>query len=907
MADNDNPNNKDRKVNGYSAQSLIERTERSQSTKERELESRLSGIQKAKKNDPALSEVFQSQEEEVASKLSSIRENRASLIASSLDKQIRNQFSEREYQRQVNISSREVSSGSQYRNLTYAEIAGQQYSADVGARKTIADARSAQMFEMSSTGAVGAIGNVYDQYKERQTELAQQAGGLQAAAHRKKRRGLDPLSMIEEGESIVSKEGSRLEGAQLAKDVASGKYDRAEEEKKLNKSGEQLAKTLEKLTKAFETFDASSSESIETLATAEREFEKISKEYDHQAKVVKEIKNQGGSAGDSARQMLGVASAGVDALRYQFVTSNVQQNNARAGYANIQNERFFDQLAATKGDAGALRRTMSGFHDYANDQFGLYKGMSTGLGAADVAAQGADAYLSAYNAEGLFNPGNKAAEIAGKAGQAYKTGVGLAKGISQYSDAASARDSIRALDTATNAVGDTAMQSFINYNQSMGQALVGAGSAGGFDAVKGQLSALADSGVSPQEAARLFAQGSSQIGTSFLKNPNMMSRAGEMRSMGIMSAEQYLGGVGQLTQAGGGQKDMETILSNAVARGVDNAKSISGMVAGITSLSSSMASEGVSNVAGNSQLFMSRLDALQGRGLSEEMSQAMAMKGAGDISKMTSDTGLNIFTMQEQSGYSNQLSNISLAGRTNVQSVDHATLKSLQTKLAKGGEEAKQAKTEMMQLGLAEFSESDLGKAVGVKEDTIATRMAQAGGISYERAQGYVSGKIKVDDLSAAEQAAVRMNTGSGILSYGNIGGTATSETATGAKGTDKADIDLKRAESVGELKLVQSVDQLGMDIGTLTKAMNGIAEKLDPSKAQAESVGAAMGMTLDKESLSNFKDGAADLKKAATELRDAIRPITGAFVKSGQTGEKLDIKRMQQMTPPPFGQQDKQ
>jgi hypothetical protein len=843
-------------------------------------------------------------------KLVEEQRSRLSSAQNQIAKTISHQFSEREFARQVHVNMREGDvPTTQYSGQTFAQLKKQQYQSNIAAQQVASTARAGidpgKFYgidqETGETSLVGA-GDPYRKALQEQAGVTRSGAAISLAIQSRRQEGSDPNSMLATGGKLLAREQSRIEGIGIREDVKSGKFDAAEETKKLSESGNKLAETMKKLSDAFEKFDASSDSSVETLSKAEKEFEQVTKEYEKQSKIVKEIKAQGGQSGQAVSSAIGVATSALDVAKYQFITSNIQQNNLRAGIASATNEQFFDQVGAAKGDAGALRRMSTGFHDYANKQAMNYADISGQIAMGMAAGGVVDASVGTAGVSQLLKGGATVNETAVKVGGAIKGVTYAQKGL-YGEDAMAARASIRALDTATNEVGDASMQKFIDFNMKMGRSLIGAGSKGGYDSVNKQTEALAGYGISPDQAASLFGQGSAQIGSNFLKNPGMLSAAGKAQSMGIMSAESYLGNVGTLTQAGGGQKDMEAILANAVSRGMDNAKSISAMTATISGLSSAMANEGVSNIAGNAQTFMSRLDILQGRGMTDEMAQAMAAKGAANIGALTSDTGLNIFTMQEQSGYSAGLPNVSLAGRTNVQSVDLATLKSLKEKIAKGGAEAEQARTEATQLGIGEFGDKELQTAIDIKVKTTASRMSYGGGISKERSEALLSGRISDRDLTAEETAAVRLNTNTGAISLSDVNRTASSKEATGPGGTSQAAIDTTKAGAQADFKMFQSVKDLGMTVGQLSTAMNTLAKTLDPNKAQAQSVGAANQMQLDKESLGDFKTGAKDLKAAAAELRDAIKPMMGLLDSKLPTNIQSTIGKY---IPPPMGKQGK-
>lgn len=814
-------------------------------------------------------------------KLIEEQRSRLSSSQSQIAKTISNQFSEREFARQVHVNMREGDvPTSQYTGQTFAQLKKQQYQSNVSTQQVASNAKSGidpgTFYGIDpNTGETSLVGggDPYRKALQEQATVTRSSAGVSLALQSRRQEGSDPNSMLATGGKLLAREQTRLENIGIKEDVKSGKFDAAEETKKLSDSGNKLAETMKKLSDAFEKFDASSDASVETLSKAEKEFEQVTKEYEKQSKVVKEIKAQGGQGGQAVSSAIGVATSVIDVARNQFITSNIAQNNLRAAYAGASNEQFFDQANAAKGDAGSLRRMTSGFYDYANKQFGNYKGIAGTLAGGEAAATGIDAAVGTTGVMQLAKGGATVNETAVKAGSALKQATNFSKGL-YASDAFAARDSIKNLDTATNAVGDASMQKFIDFNMKMGRSLIGAGSKGGYDSVNKQAETLAGYGISPDQAASLFGQGSAQIGSNFLKNPGMLSAAGKAQSMGIMSAESYLGNVGTLTQAGGGQKDMEAILANAVSRGMDNAKSISAMVGSITSLASTSAASGVSAVSGNAQLFMSRLDMSKNNGLSDEMRQAGAMKDVSDLSKLTSNQNLTTQTMVEQSYMATHMPNVKFQTRVNAQKATLPELMSIKAGLRGTKEEKAEAEANQERLNIAAMSKENIDEAIQAKKEGLLT-LAIQGGMNEKRGREIIEGRGAKKTKEEGDILGFGIGAASSTITHVDRG--AASKTATGATGSDMEAIGVTQAGAKADFKMFQSVRDLGVTVGNLSTAMNTLANTLDPNKAQAQSMGAANAMTLDKESLGNFASGASDLKAAAAELRVVIKPMMGA------------------------------
>ena len=87
------------------------------------------------------------------------------------------------------------------------------------------------------------------------------------------------------------------------------------------------------------------------------------------------------------------------------------------------------------------------------------------------------------------------------------------------------------------------------------------------------------------------------------------------RQAGIMNEQQYFQNTGALTQVGGNaDKNLEEILKNAVANGMDNAKSISQMVQATVQLAAKGAATGF-DVSGGARSVAARvMDSLSDQG-----------------------------------------------------------------------------------------------------------------------------------------------------------------------------------------------------------------------------------------------------------------------------------------------------
>ena len=404
---------------------------------------------------------------------------------------------------------------------------------------------------------------------------SQQEAALYGALRLQERAGLTKEKMKESGELIQSTILERREREELSKRVASG-------------SAGSLSSATSKLTELEDAFIKINKEFKETAQASEdlrKSFNNARNSIEEQQKVVDEIKRQGGGGGGRfGRAMTMVSQIGgplLDAARYGFVTSDVQQMNVRIGAAQFANQRYTDQLAATQGDMAALRRVTQRQQDAAAAYGRAYGQRETAISAGEIGVGIAGAIAGGTTAAALAAPfGGVTAVPAGIigaiGGAVYATNkaVSIGKGVTYGQQQQMSANQYQHLMDTVNAIPDAARQRFFDYRMGAYQSMMGAGSAfsGMYAGATSQkaLETLAAQGLGPEEGAALFGFGARSIGASFTRASadtrlGMVSRAGQLQALGVMSAQEYMGRIGQMAQTGGGQKDLENVLAAAVA------------------------------------------------------------------------------------------------------------------------------------------------------------------------------------------------------------------------------------------------------------------------------------------------------------------------------------------------------
>jgi len=201
-----------------------------------------------------------------------------------------------------------------------------------------------------------------------------------------------------------------------------------------------------------------------------------------------------------------------------------------------------------------------------------------------------------------------------------------------------------------------------------------------------------------------------------------------------MSAQQYIGNLGQLAQVGGGQKQLEEIMANAVARGVGNAKNISDLVATITGIANRRTSEaGVNVTAGVTSLMNRTVTSLMTSlpGAENEAARlSRAQLDMGNINSRVTGVGMELPSVVGFASLSQGFRDVSASGRVAMKKVNMeqiAQIESLQSRIEKGGPQKKELEqqliglTRMLNISEAYVDESGKLKAGG-KEATAKLR-----------------------------------------------------------------------------------------------------------------------------------------------------------------------------------------
>ena len=772
----------------------------------------------------------------------------------------------------------------------------------------LAEAVASASQNISSPGGIENYLQVSQELESKTKETAQDIARERA----QKKRGFDVESQFNKASSLVDSEKARISSQEIREDINKGKTGSLTEEfKKLEDIGKKLNSTFEKFNKEIE-------DTGEAVEDTRIELEKQSEEYKKQKQVTEELERSGRDGGGSKYQTFGkildAGTAVADAARYSFVTSEIQQRQARTGVADIVNQEYSDYTGAAKGDMSSLRRLSSKFYDRVRQDFKETKIREATIGTVETGLMGAGAIgtgIQEGSKAGLNLVGGAAAgTLAAIPGtmQAVKQGVDVGREISSTNAAIQMAAARRQLEDTANRIRDINVQEAYNYGTNAYDAMQGFGAGTGskaFDTFtsKESRSNFQKFGVNPNEVLPLLHQAGSQMGAAFTsatseKQQGILSKAAELQQARVMSTQQYVGNLGQLTQVGGGQKQLEEIMSNAVARGVGNAKNISDLVSIVTSISSKTGA----NVAAGAVSIVGRtvnaLSTIMPGAENEQLRLARTQSALENINSRITSTGMDFPSITAFASLSQKFQGVSaqsrLVAQRDVTAQDISQIETLQKRI-KGGnkEEAAEAEKELVSFtrlkGISEFYVNEKG---GLKKDIEGI----TSGIKGSKATAFSSYLLGTDADAAKEFDAYMKSGGKTKLSEKTRGAVAAAarvmpEEAAAIIGKDlkdsigipinttltggakaQADIRQIQAEAAGKV-IQQGLDATGGKSSTeafrtIADDFKKVFENFNPTDMQTKAVEAANQMNV------NFENSIGKFDEAVNKLVDAIKLI---------------------------------
>jgi len=576
------------------------------------------------------------------------------------------------------------------KNLTTAEI-----QSEFERHKQLATRQSSRISE-TSEDIKGNEAKLENQLRTREKAI-QQAGMFQAALGAQKKLGLDMESRYFHAHDVTQRAIKDRARDDIAKGVEENRFgDRAKVE-------EDLAKATERLISTFEKFNNVVDKSSKEAAELANEFDKVEREVDQHKMVLQEMGRQGGGGGgggglQTGMSMIGnlgtIGVTGANMYRYIQITSELQKMQNSIGFAQVQNTRFQDQYEAGRGNMGALRRVMT---DQASreaafgTEMGEREGIASGVQAVSRGGQAIGATKDAVDpAKDIIKTAKRlwgGATEGGAAGAGANMLLGAVadasptiaaagqditaylKKIPQEQTALQSQALFRQREDEMHKIDDMMMQQTRDAALSTTLATRGLG-AGRRESIVRALTTpetreklARDTGLSNEEISSVTRAGVSTLGTEF-RGIEDIRRAGQLSRAGYFEdPNQMLQARGMLTQGGGDQKDLETIMKNAVANGMDSSKSIMDMVQGVTSLSNSGIGFGTSLTAGSTEVLGRTLDELRSTGMNANLAMGTAQHTANLVSATASDSSLSLHNVIEHARIGQRFGDLSVNER----------------------------------------------------------------------------------------------------------------------------------------------------------------------------------------------------------------------------------------------------
>jgi hypothetical protein len=356
----------------------------------------------------------------------------------------------------------------------------------------------------------------------------------------------------------------------------------------------------------------------------------------------------------------------------------------------------------------------------------------------------------------------------------------------------------------------------------------------------------------------------------------MTNRASELQKARVISGEQYFQSLGQLNAVGAGNRsaaNFEQILANAIQRGVDNAKVLSDMTAGITELSSSFAQRGINVTSGVTSMLTGGLSAsaVSMPGASEEMRQNAVKSGIDRLSQLM--RGGSQITVQDLIVNKN-LAKLGIKDPFQFAAASELGPQELTSWLTSLNEEESMGQITNKGLGNIFLKNGKIDK--DKIRETLKYKTAGISsftGIKQDRLMQLFEGKSSPSDytpgeLARLEGAGISLSNVSGVLKEGAYTGTKTKSNEP--EGDLKTIKETQDAMAGWQNDLIKAGGVLNSATGQFSdslKTLSGLI--IDSTKNLMENqVESRQSLGLSSDDIALFNQAAKDLKDAAVALK---------------------------------------
>jgi hypothetical protein len=611
---------------------------------------------------------------------------------------------------------------------------------------------------------------------------------------------------------------------------------------------------------------------------------------------------------------LDIAGRVADFASYAGVGLQAEQMNMRIQAAGAMNQKYGDLFGASQGDMAALRRVSENQFARSAEYGSVYGSRATGLGYVGAGIDVASGVTAgaATLATGGVPWSISGGLVVGNLVSGAQKGARVAAGVTGAEASLNASAQYRQLLDTVNAVPDAARQSLFDYRMQTFRGMMGAGSglSGLYGAAVSRptVEGLSALGITPTEQAGLFGAGVRGIGPSFMRDPNaaaqMVTRAGEVQAAGVMSAQSYMQRVGQMTTLGGGQKDVEEVLASAVERGVNDAKSLEGIMDLAQAISRDSAARGVGSITEVQRGLSFGLERYKDLPIDESLKRGLVGYQQQDAADRMKRAGsrLGYEAMEAIDTLRSKIPGMTPQGSIEVLETDPREMEAAYRKYKgylKSGQKVPDFMYQVLGTGLSElFIDPKTGLGRGDKYLDTAKAAKAFTGVSALFATGMnrgasvadVAESLKTGDISKLSVTA-KMQFGkysagvAGLMAGEEVGrGPAPLQPLTGEAGAAQLAAISQATGQSGQVLQAQKMLGETAPMSLISQVMTTAARTADVEQAGKDAAQAGEKMTIDT---SKFDESVVKFSTAVDKLTEAVRPLgmAGAYgVKAGSS-----------------------
>jgi len=666
--------------------------------------------------------------------------------------------------------------------------------------------------------------------------------------------------------------------------IQSGQFGNLKEaENELKKTSESVASALRQISKEEKEYG-------EATQSSKNKLNSLTNEYKNQAFIVDELQ-KGSSQSQSRWKEKAVDYAGrtVGLAQYGLISSEIQETNLRGRFASTINQQYATKFAAAQGDMAALGLVESGAINYATKQAQMVKERTNTLGVAGAAASAVSAIpgFGGTGASGAFSAAQQA--------------IMLGKGIPQAESELTAYEANMSAFSSVQGLQSRFRQRFMDVNLSGAQAATGMGSRASsvMDEITNASSLSQFKGFRPEQIQALYSQAAGSMGERFVNKSSqgrtgLIKRATELELSGNMGAQEYIGNVARSAQAGGGDKQFEEVMANAVSRGVDNAKNISDLNNSIVGMSDRLGGALGKNVyAGVQKQMLGAMSALGETNLPESLKQAAAITATERLNRLTVNQEMDMPTAIRLGRIQQLLPGAGPLGSLAIAKTSLADLQSYESQLegAEGDPKKISAiQSTMRHAGLGGLAsgnplqnvrgqisaatETLVNSAVFLSEDKRESLLD----VSKTKNEKQYEELLKDPDVSAFAS----------ISGFDALMGSGAGKVNTTPKGKLK---DVASIKQTGAEQYVKEIEFVEKAAGSSAKALNifasaieQVGNNLDQKSSANAAAQAATGLTLNTSSFDSsvktFEESMVEFRKSmeyATAMKEAANIFSGS------------------------------